>query len=331
MANAPQHPTKNKLASFYLLSGDEPLLMQQLRDKICQQAQSSGFTERKIICIESTNDWQAVYSTTQNLGLFSEKQLLDVRYNSAKFDKSTQQLLLDCARAANPNNIMILSCAKLTSAQKKAKWFATLEPHIRTHFIWPLQPRELTQWIQNQLTQYQLNANQAAIKLLIELTEGNLLATHQAIQKLAMLYSDQVISAEHITRVIHDSAQFNVFDLANYILAGNTTRSLHAIKTIEASGGEAILVLWALAREARELYTLVYQYQRGNSVSSLIAKQWASRKALLQHAITRLPLNTLKKSLQLCHETDLIIKGVKTGDAWQQLKIIATTLTGATT
>jgi DNA polymerase-3 subunit delta len=326
------HPATNKkLANFYLLSGDETLLVQQARDQISQQAHAAGYRERKILSIESTNDWLSLRDMTQNLGLFDEKQLIDIRHASAKFDKSVQQLLLEYVSDPNPDSIVILSCSKLTSAQKKAKWFTALEPHIRAHFIWPLQPRELGQWIQTRFKQNKLDADRPAIKLLIELTEGNLLATDQAIQKLAMLYPNQTICVEQIAQVIHDSAQFNVFDLANYALAGNTARSLHAIDTIEATGGEAVLVLWALSRVVRELYSLVYQYQRGSSLSQLIAKQWASRKTLLQQAITRLSLDTLKQSLHLCHQTDLIIKGVETGNPWQNLKTIATTLTGATT
>jgi DNA polymerase-3 subunit delta len=319
----------SKLAGFYLLSGDEPLLLQEARDQLCQRAYKNGFSDRQILTIESASDWQQLLSMTQNLGLFSERQLIDIRNPSAKFDKQTQRILQEYTASPNPDCLIILSCGKLTAAQKKAKWFKAIEPHIKTQFIWPLQPRELPAWLQNRLKQHNLTADRDALKLLVELTEGNLLATNQALQKLAMLYSGQHITIEMMSQVIHDSAQFNVFDLANYALAGNTARAIHAVDTIQASGGEPVLVLWALSREIRELYSNVYQYERGAALATLTAKQWANRKPVMQRAIQRLSLSTLKNLLKLSHQTDLIIKGAEPGNAWLNLKTLTATLTGA--
>ncbi len=324
-----QPATNTKLAAFYFLSGDEELLLQELRDRICKEAYAAGFSPRQIVTIESIADWQTFLNMTQNQGLFEELQVIDVRNPFTKFDKTAQQLLLDYTSRPNPNCLVILSCGKLTAAQKKAAWFQGIETKASVQFIWPLAARELPQWIHNRLQQHQLKADQSAVKLLIELTEGNLLATNQAIQKLALLYAGQHIGPEQVTHVIHDSAQFNVFDLAQHVLCANTLNAMRAIDALQASGGEAVLVLWALARELRELYTLIFQYQRGVAMPQLLAKQWAVRKPVLQRAIQRLSLDTLKKLLQLAHETDLIIKGLEPGDPWQHLKTIAMGMAGA--
>lgn len=320
-----------KLGTCHLISGDDPLLVQEARDQLCQHARQQHQTERHIVTIDSPNDWQQLTQLTQNLGLFSQAQLIDVRNPSAKFDKHVQQLLHDYVSQPNPDTLLIISCGKLTAAQKKAKWFKALEPQLHCQFIWPLQPRELPQWIQARLRQHQLSADKESIRLLIELTEGNLLATNQAIEKLALLYPQQTITTTHITQVVHDSAQFNIFDLVNYALAGQTKRVLRAIDTLQATGGEAILVLWALSREVRELYSLVQQYQRGVAMPQLLAKQWASKKPLLQAAIPRLSLTALDALIKRAQQTDLIIKGVAPGNPWHQLKSIAITLTGALT
>ena len=318
-----------KLAACYFLSGDEPLLMQEARDHICQQVKQHGFGNRQLLTIESPNDWQQLHQATQNLGLFNERQLSDLRHPSAKFDRHAQQALANYVTQPNPDTIVIISCAKLTTAQKKAKWFKAIEPHMRCQFIWPLQPREIPSWIQTRLKQQHLTADRESIKLLIELTEGNLLATNQAIQKLALLYPGQHITTTQMTLVIHDSAQFNVFDLINYILAGHTKQTLRTIDTLQSTGGEAILVLWALTHQIRELHTLIQQYNRGVDMTQLLAKQWSSKKPLLQLAITRLSLPTLNTLIKRSQQTDLMIKGAAPGDPWHNLKSIAITLTGA--
>lgn len=322
-------PPNTKLTTCQFLSGDDPLLVQEARDKLCQQAKADGFNERQILTIESSNDWQQFIQLTRNLGLFNERQLIDIRNPTAKFDKQAQQLLHDYVTHPNPDTLVIISCGKLTAAQKKAKWFKAIEPHMRCQFIWPLQPRELPGWIQARLKQHHLTSDRESIKLLIELTQGNLLATNQAIERLALLYPQQSIGIEQMTLVIHDSAQFNVFDLVNYALAGQTKHVLRVIDTLQSTGGEAILVLWALAREIRELYSLVQQHQRGVPLPQLLAKQWVSKKPLLQAAIPRVSLSTLAKLVKRSQQTDLMIKGVILGNPWHNLKSIAITLTGA--
>lgn len=318
-----------KRVSFYWLSGDEPLLLQEARDQLCQRAAAAGFVERHILTMESSKDWQQLPSMTHNMGLFNQRQLIDIRVPGTKFEKSTQQVLHDTITTLNPDCFILLSCGKLTGAQKKAKWFKNLEPYIHVQFFWPLSARELPNWIQNRLKTHQLTAERDAIRLLIDLTEGNLLATHQAIQKLALRYPNQALTATQVGDVLHDSAQFNVFDLVNYALAGNASRALHAIETLQASGGEPILVLWALAREIRELYHNIYQYERGTPLNTLLAKQWSNRKPLVQRAMQRLSLPILNRLLKEAHRTDLMIKGCMPGNAWQQLKTITATLTGA--
>lgn len=323
--------TKN-IASINIISGDATLLVQEARDALIAKAKSNGFDMRQIITIENAQCWQKAFALTQNMGLFNERQIIDIRNPNTKFDKATQALLRDYAANPSIDACIIISCGKLTSAQKKATWFKQLETVANIQIIWPLQKRELTQWIQKRLQQKKLNATSDAINLLIELTEGNLLAANQAIEKLTLLSIEakqQPIDTDTLVKVIHDSAQFNVFDLSQYTLAGDSKRAIRIILGLQAEGVEPTLVLWALARDTRELYTLLHQHQQGTPLQQLLAKQWASRKPLLQRALQRLSLDTLAALLKQAHIADLTIKGAIAGDAWTLLMNIALGLTTA--
>ena len=315
----------------HFLSGDDTLLVQEARDLVIKSAQATDLVTRHILNIDKTTDWQKLTSLTQNRGLFSDKQIIDLRNPSAKFDKHAQQILTDYLQNPSPDVTLIISSGKLTSAQKKAKWFSAIEKKMAVTIIWPLKSRDLPQWITQRLKKHTLRADSDSIKQLIELTEGNLLAANQAIEKLALLYTNQLITTKEMLLVIHDSAQFNVFDLSNYALLGHTERVIRIIDGIRAEGGEPTLVLWALTREIRELYNLLFEMGRGVSSSQLLAKQWASRKPLLQQAMRRLSLKQLSALLKKSHQADLIIKGAASGNAWNLLTDIATGLTAPQT
>ena len=329
MRSTPKKQSKNNLT---LLSGDDTLLVEEARDTIIAHAKADGFTTRELINVNSASDWADVTNATQSMSLFDDKKIIDVRNPSTKFDAKAQDALLACATSPNPDTRIIISCGKLTAAQKKAKWFQTLEQHADITIIWPIKNHELPKWLSQRLQQHGLSAPADVIHLLIELTEGNLLAANQAIQKLSLLYPKQTITAAQLTSMTHDSSEFNVFDLSNYILAGKTERVIHILSSIQNKDAESTLVLWALTRDIRLLYSLRHRKDRREPLISLLAKEWDPRKSLLQQAIHRLPLNKLVELLKLSHEADLTIKGARAGNPWHCLMDIATQLSeGVTT
>ena len=68
-----------------------------------------------------------------------------------------------------------------------------------------------------------------ALELLAARTEGNLLAAHQELTKLTLLAQGQRITAEAVLASVADSARFDVFQLGEAVLAGETrARAAHA-------------------------------------------------------------------------------------------------------
>lgn len=314
------------MPSIHLISGDETLLVQEARQALFNQANKTGFDQRHILQMASGFQWDDFLAHTQSLGLFSEKNIIDLRNPQAKFDKQAQEILSEYAQDPNPDIFLVITMPKLSNAQKKTKWFKLMESHSKLQVIWPIQKQDLPNWIRQRLQSYKLNATNDAIKLLIELTEGHLLATDQAIQKLSLLYPDKLVSDEMVSHVMSDTAHFNVFDLTNYALAGKQERVIRIMDKLRAESTEPTLISWALARDVRLLYHLKYELDNGRSTTALLAKEWRTRQALLQQASRRLSLPTIKNLLINMQQADHMIKGLKQGDPWQILTLVATQL-----
>ena len=125
--------------------------------------------------------------------------------------------------------------------------------------------------------------------------------------------------------------EYRSYHLSNYILAGKTERVIHILSSIQNKDAESTLVLWALTRDIRLLYSLRHRKDRREPLISLLAKEWDPRKSLLQQAILRLPLNKLADLLKLSHDADLTIKGARAGNPWHCLMTIATQLSEGVT
>lgn len=317
-----------QLASLYLIATDETFLAQQARDSIYQAAKQQGYGEKKLINFDSSTTWNDIFSSLQNFNLFSDKAVTDLRYPNVKFNAADSKLLETYLDYADGNNLIVLSTNKLSKAQQRSKWFKSIEKKAAVIQIWPISARELPSWLKTQFDKNQLTINSDAIQLLASLSEGNLLAAHQAVEKCRMLNFNRSITATDIAEVVSDNARFNVFDLANYMLQGDTKHVIRIIEGLRQTGTEPILVLWAIARELRLLIGMAEQIEQGVSLQQAISSEWQSRKPLVKSALTRLDLKQLLALLQSATQIDKMIKGLLPNNAWQQLTRIGLSIAG---
>ena len=84
---------KQTLSPLYLLSGDEPLLIQDMRDMIFAAATSRGFSEKDMHHVDATFSTDALIASLQNHSLFSEKKIIDIRNPSPKIDSSLSSFI----------------------------------------------------------------------------------------------------------------------------------------------------------------------------------------------------------------------------------------------
>jgi len=317
---------QQSLARLYLISGDEPLLVEQAQAEIRTACHQKGFLHREIITIQNAANWDQLFSHYASADLFSEKKIIDIRNPNNKFDSKGQHFFEHISHVVNPDCIVMISSAKLTAAQKRTKWFKNIERTGVIINIWPIPSYELPKWIAQQLKKRGLNASQDSIQLLATLTEGNLLATHQGLTKLQLLYPKERIDCEHVIKATHDTARFNVFDLSNYALLGNHEKTIRVIRHLQQSGLEPTLVLWALTREIRLLHALLHA--NSDDSKTLLRREWQSRQRLLSNAARRLRPQQMSALLQHASQVDKVIKGNLSGNIWLSLSELALGICG---
>jgi DNA polymerase-3 subunit delta len=72
---------KTQLLPVYVVSGDEPLLVQEACDLIRQHARQQGCTEREVIDASPKNfDWQEILASATSMSLFSNANWLKYAY-----------------------------------------------------------------------------------------------------------------------------------------------------------------------------------------------------------------------------------------------------------
>jgi DNA polymerase-3 subunit delta len=313
---------KHGLASIYLVSGDEPLLIEETIAYLKKCAKKQGFSEQKTLVANATFKWQLLIDEGQTLSLFSEQKLVEVQLASGKPGKAGASVLTEFAKKPPADTLLILRLPKLSGAQQKSKWYTHLEQNGVAITIWPITQDEFPSWLQRRLQRVGLSSDAAGIDCLAQLCEGNLLAAKQNIDKLALLYPDSAITEAQIASALSDTSHYDVYTLLDEILQTRLLRANKILTRIRAQGVEAMQLFWLLQKELRTLTALAQAQSQRTPLNDLWRRYgvWPKRQSLLQKHLRQFSLNDYYRLLSLAAHCEQILKGAKAGTPWLALE-----------
>lgn len=241
------------LAPLYLVHGNEPLLVLEATDAIRAAARKQGFSEREVLIAGSGFRWDELTLAAGNLSLFGEAKLIDLRIPSGKPGRDGSEALQRHAKTLGPGVVTLITLPELDWQAKKAAWVTALAAAGIALECNAPPPAQLPQWLAARLAHQQQSAPRAALEFIANHVEGNLLAAHQEIQKLGLLYPPGELTLAQIEAAVMNVARYDVGDLRDALKARDTVRAVRTLEGLKAEDAALPLVLWALATEARSL------------------------------------------------------------------------------
>ena len=331
------------LRSLYTLHGDEALLVQEAADAIRAAARQQGFTERSVHVVSGAHfDWSEVLAAGGSMSLFAERQILEIRVPTGKPGKEGSPMIQQLAQSAegNDSTLTLFILPRLDSATKKGAWFGALEQFGVSLQIDSLDRAQLPQWIAQRLKlQNQSVASgqdgQNCLQFFADRVEGNLLAAHQEIQKLALLYPAGELTQAQVESAVSNVARFDVFKLSEAVLAGQVARVQRMLDGLQAEGEAAVLVHYTLAEDIRALKRVKDAMAEGRPLPMALREQriWGAREKLFERVLPKLSTARLAQLLKNAHQVDGIVKGLKVADwptdPWQALQRLALRVSSA--
>jgi DNA polymerase-3 subunit delta len=309
------------LKPLYVVFGDAPLLSIEAADAIRAAARAAGFAERETFIAEQHFNWDELKSSAQNLSLFAERKIIDLRIPSGKPGLEGGKTLQAYVADMSGDILTLISLPKLDWATQKTQWFGALEEYGVMIEANDIARPALPRWIAGRLKRLGLHADEDTLAFLADRCEGNLLAAHQEIQKLALLFPAGAVSFEQVKDAVMDVARFDVFKLTEAMLAGNVERFARILEGLRAEGVAQVLVLWAISEDIRALCRILQAVKQGGNVASAMRDLRVRRdkQGPLEKAARRLKLAPLERAMQKAAHIDRMIKGLRQGDAWDEL------------
>jgi len=322
-----------QLAPLYTVSGDEPLLVTEAVDALRGAARAAGYTDRTSLVLDARSDWSAVAAATQSVSLFGDRRILELKIPTGKPGKTggdTLARLAEQARAQpDPDTLVVVSLPRLDKATRDSKWAQALAQGGIMADIATVERGRLPAWISTRLARQNQRADAATLQWMADKVEGNLLAAHQEIMKLGLLYPEGQLAAEDVERAVLNVARYDVFGLRDAMLAGDSARTLRMLEGLRAEGEALPLVLWAVGEEIRLLARLAEARRQGQELSGLMRRLrvFGAHERLAMQALGRVSPRAWPAAVQHAHEVDRLIKGLsvpgRLADPWEEMARLA--------
>ncbi|MGE9550841.1 DNA polymerase III subunit delta [Erwinia amylovora] len=312
------------LRACYLLTGNEPLLLQESLDAVRAAAQQQGFTEHFSIAVDTHTDWDAIFSTCQALSLFASRQTLMLTLPENGPNAAIAEQLVRLSTLLHADILLMLRVSKLTKAQENSAWFKALSTHAVVVPCQTPEQAQLPRWVAARAKSMKLSLDDAATQLLCYCYEGNLLALSQALERLSLLWPDGKLTLPRVEQAVNDAAHFTPFHWVDALLAGKSKRSQHILRQLQAEDSEPVILLRTVQRELMMLLTL--QRQMNNTPLRTLFDQhrvWQNRRPLFSEALQRLSAKQLAQAINLLMRIELTLKQDYGQSVWSELETLS--------
>jgi DNA polymerase-3 subunit delta len=318
------------LGPVYMISGDEPLLVNEAADAIRARARKDGFAERELHVVERGFDWNTLLADSRAMSLFAQRKIIEIRMANPTPGEQGGAAIVELAEQPSPDNLILVITGKLDGRTQNSKWVQAIEKHGVLVQAWPIELARLPNWIRERLGRHGLQADPAAASLLAERVEGNLLAAHWEVEKLALLLPAGAVTAQTVLDAVADSARFDVLQLGEAAMRGQTARAVRILEGLCGEGIDATLVLWAVNKDLQWIARAQHLMRNGQSADSAMNAiyVWRPRQAAMKQALQRLKPQAVQDLLLDASRVDQAIKGVLRIDAWVELEALVARLAG---
>jgi DNA polymerase-3 subunit delta len=191
--------------------------------------------------------------------------------------------------------------------------------------VFPIGRRTLPLWIGARLARQKQRASEDALAFVADCVEGNLLAAHQEIQKLGLLYPPGDLAFEQVRDAVLDVARFEVSQLTEAMLSGDRARLARVLDGLAGEGEAPPRVLWVMSDDVRAVTRVQQGLAEGRNSADLFreSRVWGeARQRLVAGAARRMAREALEAALAHAAAIDRTIKGLAKGDPWDELLLL---------
>src|SRR6266478_68555 len=252
-----------------------------------------------------------------SLSLFAARKLIELRLASGKPGTQGAEAIAACCARPSAELLLLVSLPRLDRGTQNSAWFRALAEAGVIIDVYSVDRPRLPAWIAERLARSRQSAARDVLEFLADRVEGNLLAAHQEVQKLALLAPEGELSFETVNEAVASVARYDPYVAAEALLAHHPARYVRVIEGLRAEGEQPTFVLFVLSSVLFVLHGLA----RGERADPLFVQHRLFNKPLqraVQAAARRYPAPLLASAIAHAAAIDRAIKGISSGAPWEE-------------
>ena len=301
-----------------LISGDEPYQHMLASDMYRARAKELGFSERKILMVEAGFDWSELEQEKNNMSLFGERTLIDLRIPTGKPGATGSKAIVSFLENIHNDVMLLVQAPRLERNAINSAWVKALDKVGSVLRVWPLNEMETRRWIQQKLRAKKLTASKEIVEFISQQVEGNLLAAMQEIEKISLVSESKNLNGNNIHTILSNNSHYSINELMDTVLKDDGAKIIRIIEGLKKEDIAPPLLLWGLTEQVRKLVESKpdawFKVNQNNILQNLsIAHQKSSDVCIASRNVKTTDL------LKQCAYVDRVIKGRAYGDSWHEL------------
>jgi DNA polymerase-3 subunit delta len=321
-----QQHLARKLEPLYTVFGDEPLLALEAADRIRAAARTDGYEEREVLVVESAFRWSELSLAASSQSLFAARKLVDLRIPSGKPGTEGSAALQAYAERLPPDTITLVQLPGPDWRSQQSSWFEALDRAGICVEARVVSRKALPQWLAGRLKAQNQHADAETLAFIADRVEGNLMAAHQEVQKLALLFPPGQLAFDEVRNAVLDVARYDVFALGEVMIEGDPVRIGRMLDGLRGEGAAPPLALWVLTEEIRAIGKVVSGLASGKPLQRAMQEakiRGYAHQDLIRATHQRYSMPQVLEALGHAAAIDEIVKGIAKGDVWDELLQLA--------
>jgi DNA polymerase-3 subunit delta len=318
---------RGEIAPVYLLFGEETYLRDSaarfIADKALNDSSLREFNETIFSLADSRIDY--ALSAAEQLPMISARRVVKITEvvvsatgKKDNLKEEDETVLMRYLSRPSETSVVIFVADDIDKRRKISKLL--LENCVAVEFT-PLSDVELTSWAKGKLKEQSADIEDRALRYLVGLVGNNVQKITTEIEKLAVAaLPGSLITFELVEQLVPNSRELSNFELTDYLLAKNRTRSLQILHKILDDGAEPLMLLGLIANNFHRLFLAKELMRNGvdrNEVARTMRLPYGKQEEFLATA-RRADAERLSWNLQRIAQADLAIK---TSQATPRLQI----------
>ena len=309
---------KNK---FYCAMGDEPVQMIEASNEIKVLFCQNDEYERCVLEPITNDDWHALKCRVNSPSLFSEKRLFEINIKNKPL-KAAEQVLSEIIEFSESEDVFFFRIS--FRYKKNPSWLSAVIEGGELISCHQLNINQTSHWILKRLAKSGKKISREAAEFISEKNEGNLIATANEVDKLALTLESTEITLRKIVERISEGSTYTVYHLKDAIYQNSIDRVIKVCRTLERENVEPVVICWLLKSELRTLVKAKLRLLKGDKIGDIFSSYniWSRNQNAFKNTVNRL---NSKQLSDLLREISEALIGIKTGSSlsfWTELELI---------